>query len=48
MRSRVAENHMGFRKERGTDDGLFVIRCVMKSVREFENDLLVKDEAYNS
>ena len=39
---------MGFRKGRGTDDGLFVIRCVMKSGREFENDLLVKDEAYNS
>ena len=48
VRNRVAENNMGFRKGRRTDDGLFVIRCVMKSGREFENDLLVKDEAYNS
>ena len=39
MHSKIGENQLGFRKVRGTDDGLFTIRQIIEKRREFRKDV---------
>lgn len=39
VESKMGENHMGFRKWRGTDDGLFVIRHIVEKRRLFRKNV---------
>ena len=39
VESKIGENQLGFRKGRGTDDGLFTNRKIIEKRREFRKDV---------
>ena len=39
VESKIGENQLGFRKGRGMDDGLFIIRQIIEKRREFRKDV---------
>ena len=39
VESKIGENQLGFRKGRGTDDGLFAIRQIIEKRRAFRKDV---------